>query len=82
MSKIKYDEIYDGGVWNNIFVLLEMNNPDERKNFQNFIIEMYEKWVVLIKDYLKTEKANEYIIYTVTAFFQLGITLRLDILGY
>lgn len=82
MSKIKYDEIYDGGVWNNIFVLLEMDNPDERKDFQNFIIEMYEKWVVLIKDYLKTDKANEYIIYTVTAFFQLGVTLRLDILGY
>ncbi len=82
ISKIKYDEIYDGGVWNNVFILLEMNDNNERKDFQNFIIEMYEKWVVMLKDYFKAENANEYILKTMCAFFQLGVTLRLDILGY
>lgn len=82
ISKIKYDEIYDGGVWNNIFVLLEMTDNNEKKDFQNFIIEMYEKWVVLLKDYFHTDNANEYILKTLCAFFQLGVTLRLDILGY
>lgn len=82
LSKIKYDEIYEGGVWNNIFVLLEMNDNNERKDFQNFIIEMYEKWVVLLKDFFKSDKAHEYILKTMCAFFQFGVTLRLDILGY
>ncbi len=82
VSKIKYDGIYEGGVWNNVFVLLEMNDSNERKDFQNFIIEMYEKWVVLLKDIFQQEGANEYILKTLCAFFQLGISLRLDILGY
>lgn len=82
LSKIKYDEIYEGGVWNNVFVLLEMTDDNEKKDFQNFIIEMYEKWVVALKDYFKHEKANEYILKTMCAFFQLGVSLRLDILGY
>ena len=82
LTKIKYDEIYEGGAWNNVFVLLEMTDNNEKKDFQNFVIEMYEKWVVLLKDYFKTKKANEYILKTLCAFFQLGVTLRLDILGY
>jgi len=82
LSKIKYDEIYEGGVWNNIFVLLETTDNNLRKDFQNFIIEMYEKWVVLLKDYFHTPKANDYILKTMCAFFQLGVSLRLDILGY
>lgn len=82
IDKIKYDEIYDGGVWNNIFVLLEMKGENNCKDFQNFIIEMYEKWVVLLKDYFKSDDANKYISTSLAAFFQLGVTLRLDILGY
>lgn len=82
LDSIKYDEIYDGGVWNNVFVLLEMTDDNEKKDFQNFIIEMYEKWVVLLKDYFKNDNANEYILKTLSAFFQLGVSLRLDILGY
>jgi hypothetical protein len=82
LDKIKYDEIYEGGVWNNVFVLLEMTDPNECKDFQNFIIELYEKWVVLMKDYFKENNATEYIIKTLSAFFQLGVSLRLDILGY
>lgn len=82
LSKIKYDEIYEGGVWNNVFILLEMNDAADRKDFQNFIIEMYEKWVVLLKDRFQEDGANEYILKTMCAFFQLGVTLRLDILGY
>jgi len=82
ISKIKYDEIYDGGVWNNVFVLLEMTDDNSKKDFQNFIIELYEKWVVLLKDRFQAPGANEYILKTMCAFFQLGVTLRLDILGY
>jgi len=82
LTKIKYDEIYEGGAWNNVFVLLEMTDNNDKKDFQNFIIEMYEKWVVLLKDYFHTKEANEYILKTLCAFFQLGVTLRLDILGY
>ncbi len=82
LDKIKYDEIYEGGVWNNVFVLLEMTDPNECKDFQNFIIELYEKWVVLMKDYFKQSNAREYILKTLSAFFQLGVSLRLDILGY
>lgn len=82
MSQIKYDEIYDGGVWNNVFVLLEMSSDNDKKDFQNFIIEMYEKWVVELKDYFKLPGANDYIAKTLAAFFQLGVTMRLEILGY
>lgn len=82
LSTIKFDEIYDGGVWNNVFVLLEMTDANERKDFQNFMIEMYEKWVVSLKDYFETENANEFISISLAAFYQLGVTMRLDILGY
>ena len=82
LSSIKYDEIYDGGVWNNVFVLLEMTNDNDKKDFQNFLIEMYEKWVVELKDYFKVTGANDYISKTLAAFFQLGVTMRLEILGY
>ena len=82
LSKITYDEIYEGGVWNNVFVLLEMTDNSDRKDFQNFMIEMYEKWVVMLKDYFDTPNANEYILISLAAFYQLGVTMRLDILGY
>lgn len=82
LTKIKYDEIYEGGVWNNVFILMEMNDASDRKDFQNFVIEMYEKWVVLLKDCFQNDGADEYILKTMCAFFQLGVTLRLDILGY
>ncbi len=82
INKIKYDEIYEGGVWSNIFVLLEMHGDNNHKTFQNFMIEMYEKWVVMLKDYFKADNAREYIATSLAAFFQLGVTLRLDILGY
>lgn len=79
---MKYDEIYDGGVWNNVFVLVEMTSDSDKKDFQNFIIEMYEKWVVELKDYFKLPGANDYISKTLAAFFQLGVTMRLELLGY
>ena len=82
LSAMKYDEIYDGGVWNNVFVLIEMTSDDDKKDFQNFIIEMYEKWVVELKDYFKLPGANDYISKTLAAFFQLGVTMRLELLGY
>ncbi len=82
LSRIKYDQIYDGVVWDNIFVLLEMKPDGDRKDFQNFIIEMYEKWVVALKDYFALPNANEYIEKTISAFFVLGVTMRLEILGY
>jgi len=69
-------------VWNNIFVLLEMKGDSNCKDFQNFIIEMYEKWVVMLKDYFKADDAGKYISTSLAAFFQLGVSLRLDILGY
>ena len=82
INKIKYDEIYEGGVWNNIFILLEMKGDSNKKDFQNFIIEMYEKWVVMLKDYFKADDAEKYISASLAAFFQLGVSMRLDILGY
>ncbi len=82
LSALKYDEIYDGGVWNNVFILLEMTDDNEKKDFQNFILEMYEKWVVELQCYFKQDDAKEYILYSLCAFFQLGVSLRLDILGY
>ena len=82
LSEMKYDEIYDGGVWNNVFVLIEMTDDNEKKDFQNFVISLYEKWVVEMKDYFKAPGANDYISKTLAAFFQLGVTMRLDILGY
>jgi len=82
LGNLKYDEIYEGGVWNNIFVLLEMKGDSNCKDFQNFIIEMYEKWVVMLKDYFKADDAGKYISTSLAAFFQLGVSLRLDILGY
>lgn len=82
MSNIKYDEIYEGGVWNNAFVLLEMTGDNDKKDFQNFMLSLYEKWVVELKDYFKQPGANEYISKSLAAFFQYGVTMRLDILGY
>ncbi len=81
-ANAKYDEIYDGGVWNNVFILLEMKSDGDKKDFQNFIIEMYEKWIVALKDYFSLSDANEYISATLASFFQLGVTMRLEILGY
>jgi len=82
LSKIKYDEIYEGGVWNNVFVLIEMTDDNDKKDFQNFMLSLYEMWVVELKDYFKAPGANEYISKSLAAFFQLGVTMRLDILGY
>ena len=53
-----------------------------QKDFQNFLIELYEAWVVEMKDCFSLPGANEYIVKTLNAFFLLGVTMRLEILGY
>ena len=33
---LKYDDLYDGSVWENIFTLAELGNNEEKTNFRKF----------------------------------------------
>lgn len=83
LSKVKYTDIYDkGGLWNNVFRLLEDPTDESKKQFQILSKELFDIWSVNIRPYMKLSNAGEYLIDTMTSFFQIGVCIKLTLLGY
>ena len=81
-DKLRYDEIYDGSVWENIFILAEANNDADKTNFRKFVIVLFEAWVKEVYEYLQADNAGDYLIESFRAFFLIGAGIKLCILGY
>ncbi len=82
ISALKYDALYDGSVWENIFALAEVGTNDEKTEFQKFIIYLFEAWVKEVTPYLTCDNAGDYLIESFNAFFQIGAGIKLCTLGY
>ena len=81
-NSLRYDEIYDGSVWENIFILAEANTDTEKTKFRELIIYLFETWVKSVYEYLALDNAGEYLIESMRAFFLIGSSIKLCILGY
>lgn len=79
---LRYDEIYDGSVWENIFILAEASSDADKTNFRELIIYLFEAWVKSVYEYLQLDNAGEYLIESLRAFFLIGAGIKLCILGY
>lgn len=81
-NNLRYDEIYDGSVWENIFILAEAKTDADKTNFRAFIIALFEEWVKSVYEYLSLENAGEYLMESFRAFFLIGASVKLCTLGY
>lgn len=81
-SDIKYDDLYDGSVWENIFSLAEAKSDDEKTAARKNIMVLFEEWVKNIYGYMEREDAGEYLIKSFEAFFCIGASMRFYIIGY
>ena len=81
-NRLRYDEIYDGSVWENIFILAETSTDAEKTKFRELVIFLFESWVKSVYEYLELENAGEYLIESFRAFFLIGAGIKLCILGY
>lgn len=81
-NKLRYDEIYDGSVWENIFILAEANTDADKTKFRKFVIVLFEAWVKEVYEYLQADNAGDYLIESFRAFFLIGVGIKLCILGY
>jgi len=81
-NSLRYDEIYDGSVWENIFILAEASSDTEKTAFRGFVIKLFELWVKEVYKYLELENAGDYLIESFRAFFLLGAGIKLCVLGY
>ena len=81
-NSLKYDELYDGSVWENIFILSEAHTDAEKTDFRGFVIKLFEVWVKEVYPYLELENAGDYLIESFRAFFLIGAGIKLCILGY
>lgn len=79
---LSYDEIYNGSVWENIFILAEAHSDKEKTDFRAFAIKLFEVWVKSVYEYLSCDNAGDYLIESLRAFFLLGAGIKLCILGY
>ncbi len=79
---LRYDEIYDGSVWENIFILAEANSDADKTKFRELVICLFEAWVKSVYEYLSLDNAGEYLIESMRAFFLIGAGIKLCILGY
>ena len=79
---LKYDDLYDGSVWENIFSLAELKSDAEKNNFRKFVMIIFEEWVKNVYPYLSLNNAGDYLIESFNAFFQLGAAIKLCTLGY
>ena len=79
---LRYDEIYDGSVWENIFILAETSTDAEKTKFRGFVIKLFEVWVKSVYEYLALENAGDYLIESMRAFFLVGAGIKLCALGY
>lgn len=79
---LRYDELYDGSVWENIFILAEAHTDAEKTNFRAFVIKLFETWVKSVYEYLSLDNAGDYLIESLRAFFLIGAGIKLCTLGY
>lgn len=79
---LRYDELYDGSVWENIFILSEAHTDSEKTDFRAFVIKLFEAWVKSVYEYLALDNAGDYLIESLRAFFLVGAGIKLYILGY
>jgi len=79
---LRYDELYDGSVWENIFILAEANTDAEKTQFRGFVIKLFEAWVKSVYEYLALDNAGDYLIESMRAFFLVGAGIKLCTLGY
>lgn len=82
LGALKYDSLYDGSVWENIFSLAEVKTDEEKTNLRKFVLVIFEEWVKSVYQYLAFDNAGDYLIESFNAFFQLGAGIKLYILGY
>lgn len=81
-ASLRYDELYDGSVWENIFILAEASTDAEKTAFRGFVIKLFEAWVKSVYEYLQLENAGDYLIESFRAFFLVGAGIKLCTLGY
>ena len=79
---LRYDELYDGSVWENIFILSEAHTDVEKTDFRAFVIKLFEAWVKSVYEYLSLDNAGDYLIESMRAFFLVGAGIKLYLLGY
>lgn len=82
MSSVKYSDIYNGGLWNNVYRLLEDKTDESKVQFQVLSRELYDIWTAMIKPYNKLSNFGSYIVDTMVAFFQIGVCIKLSLFGY
>ena len=82
LSDFKYTDIYEGGLWNNVYRLLEDKTDESKNQFQQLARELYDIWTALVKPYNKLSNFSSYIIDTMVAFFQIGVCIKMSLFGY
>ena len=82
ISGVKYADIYEGGLWNNVQRLLEDKTDEGKQKFQSFSRELFDIWLSLVKSYNKLSNFGEYIVDTMVSFFQIGVCIKLTVFGY
>ncbi|MBQ7900863.1 MAG: hypothetical protein IJ365_02710, partial [Clostridia bacterium] len=82
LSAVKYIDIYEGGLWNNVYRLLEDKTDESKLQFQQLSRELYDIWTSLVKPYNKLSNFGSYIVDTMVSFFQIGVCIKLSLFGY
>ena len=82
LSTVKYSDIYEGGLWNNVYRLLEDKTDESKLQFQQLSRELYDIWTALVKPYNKLSNFGSYIVDTMVSFFQIGVCVKLSLFGY
>lgn len=82
LSDIRYDDLYDGSVWENIFTLAEAKSDAEKTDVRKNIIVLFEEWVKKVYKYISLDNAGDYLIESFNAFFLVGAGIRFYIIGY
>ncbi len=81
ISEIQFDDIYNGGLWKNVYELLEDPTDASSNQFKLMTSDMFNIWSKSIKPYFSKTDAALYLTDTLTAFFHVGIAIEYTILG-
>lgn len=81
IGDIEFDDIYEGGLWNNVYDLLEDPTDSSKGQFKLAANDMFSVWSGAVKPYFKLTDAAKYLVDSLVAFFQLGIEIKYSILG-
>ncbi len=81
INNIEFDDIYNGGLWKNVYELLIDHTDESCNNFKMLASDMYSLWTKEIKPYFSHDDAPIYLTDTLTAFFHIGIAIEFCVLG-